>query len=225
MANWFVVRNGKAFGPYSDSQLKTLASTKKISPTDLVRREDKPSHFQAGDIKGLFTSPPPSLPPALPPSSPASLAPPPLSTNRPPPLPSSSKHGSSGGQLALWNPSTARWLSIIFGWGFSAFLVAKNWSALGQDDRSRRSMFWFYGCLGFLAFCVFTPNTDMFIKIVRYVGLGCTGAWICFEGIPHLKYVREHVGENYARNSWGPPIGIWVLCVAGVVVVGLSLGL
>lgn len=54
MANWFVIRNGKAFGPYSDSQLKSLASSRKITNADFIRREDRSSFIRAGDIKGLF---------------------------------------------------------------------------------------------------------------------------------------------------------------------------
>lgn len=66
MAHWFVVRDGKEHGPLSPQKLKELVSAGRLTPTDLVRREDMPAPRPAGQVKGLFPAGTPSPPqPAL----------------------------------------------------------------------------------------------------------------------------------------------------------------
>jgi hypothetical protein len=54
MANWFVTKNGKQHGPFTDGQLKKLAIDGKLSRTDHVRREDQQSGVEAEKLKGLL---------------------------------------------------------------------------------------------------------------------------------------------------------------------------
>jgi hypothetical protein len=51
---WFVVRGGTEEGPCSGTQLKDMAASGKLQPTDLVRRGDVETARPAGQIKGLF---------------------------------------------------------------------------------------------------------------------------------------------------------------------------
>ncbi len=66
---WFVVRGGKETGPYSGTQLKDMAATGKLKPTDQVRRADVETARPASAIKGLFEpvkaprKPPPDVQP------------------------------------------------------------------------------------------------------------------------------------------------------------------
>lgn len=56
MAQWFIVRAGNEEGPISDQQLKALAASGKLRPTDLVRRDDMKTTLSATKIKGLFSN-------------------------------------------------------------------------------------------------------------------------------------------------------------------------
>jgi hypothetical protein len=66
MANmWFVQRGDKKTGPVDSAELKQLASTGRLLPTDLVQREGGQDWVPAARIKGLFAAPtgkPPQLP-------------------------------------------------------------------------------------------------------------------------------------------------------------------
>lgn len=53
---WFVVRGGREEGPFTGTQLKEMASSGKLKPTDLVRRADVEMSRPASAIKGLFPS-------------------------------------------------------------------------------------------------------------------------------------------------------------------------
>ena len=59
--NWYVEHNGKAQGPFSDTQLKKLAKSGKVNPTSKIRLQDDGSWHQASKIKGLFVSKLPGL--------------------------------------------------------------------------------------------------------------------------------------------------------------------
>lgn len=70
---WFVLRSGKQHGPFGDDQLRKLASSGNLHPTDLVQRQGMAGPVAASQIPGLFQvaqsipSPQPVVqPPALP---------------------------------------------------------------------------------------------------------------------------------------------------------------
>jgi hypothetical protein len=53
-ANWHYANGGEKHGPITASQLKELATTGKLSPDDLVWREDMKEWRKASTVKGLF---------------------------------------------------------------------------------------------------------------------------------------------------------------------------
>jgi TM2 domain-containing membrane protein YozV len=55
MSQWYVQKNGKTFGPFSASQLKQLASEKKINRDSRIRRDDS-DWTSASSVRGLFES-------------------------------------------------------------------------------------------------------------------------------------------------------------------------
>ena len=63
---WFVIRDGKEYGPYSPQNLKDMAAKGQITPDDMVRRHDMAVPRQAKLLKGLFLAPPPTAPPPPP---------------------------------------------------------------------------------------------------------------------------------------------------------------
>ncbi len=80
---WFIKRTDSEQGPLSAEELKQLALSGQIAPTDLVRRADMVDWKQASSVKGLFSeqSPPP-IPP-LPASAATNSVEQPTSTDSP----------------------------------------------------------------------------------------------------------------------------------------------
>jgi hypothetical protein len=66
---WFYSKGGQQQGPVSSQQLKQMAATGQLQPTDLVWKEGMEQWVAASSIKGLFvatTSTPPPPPPPMP---------------------------------------------------------------------------------------------------------------------------------------------------------------
>lgn len=51
---WYVGRNGEKSGPFSPDQLRRMAATGQLSPTDLVWKQGMTDWAQASTIRGLF---------------------------------------------------------------------------------------------------------------------------------------------------------------------------
>jgi hypothetical protein len=77
MAEWYYARNNQRLGPVSMDQLKQLASTGGLSPTDLVWKDGMPNWAAASTIAGLFPAPAAAARPAAvaSPAAPAAVAP------------------------------------------------------------------------------------------------------------------------------------------------------
>ncbi|MBW2039469.1 MAG: DUF4339 domain-containing protein [Deltaproteobacteria bacterium] len=69
-SEWFYIRAGQSVGPVSPSELKQMAASGQLKPSDLVWKEGLPNWRKAASVKGLF-------PPG---SQPARQVPPPLSS-------------------------------------------------------------------------------------------------------------------------------------------------
>ncbi len=52
--HWYVVRDGKEQGPITGQQLKDMATSGQLRPSDPIRRENMPATIQARAVKGLF---------------------------------------------------------------------------------------------------------------------------------------------------------------------------
>jgi hypothetical protein len=74
-AMYHVGRNGQQTGPFSIDQLKAMAASGELNPTDLVWKEGMSGWEPASTLPGVFTSTPSSAPMS---SMPASSATPPL---------------------------------------------------------------------------------------------------------------------------------------------------
>jgi hypothetical protein len=54
-SHWFYWRDGDTtWGPFTSQQMKQLAATGELLPTDRVRRQGKEKAVRASRIKGLF---------------------------------------------------------------------------------------------------------------------------------------------------------------------------
>ena len=57
MAQWYYSKNGQQHGPVSSKQLKDLAASGELQPTNLVWKEGMKQWVAAGSVKGLFVTP------------------------------------------------------------------------------------------------------------------------------------------------------------------------
>jgi hypothetical protein len=70
---WHYTRGGQQIGPVSSVELKRLASSGQLTPTDMVWKEGMAEWQAAQKVRGLFATPPSSTPP--PPPAPPSFNP------------------------------------------------------------------------------------------------------------------------------------------------------
>ena len=66
MSQWYYSRNGEKFGPLSSEQLKQLAASGQLFPTDLIWKEGMKEWQPAVKVKGLFPEPSETPPPPPP---------------------------------------------------------------------------------------------------------------------------------------------------------------
>lgn len=205
---WYYAQGGTKFGPIVAQELNALASAGKLRPADLVWRDGMPEWVSASKVKGLFPAPgavavPPPLPqPSAPPSQPADA---PMPTVAPP----------------LWNPRAAQACSLLLSWAFGAFLLARNWRALGDANRARRCMIWFYAIFPWLLLALITPDTPAMTGCFRYGSLIAFVVWSVVEAQPQIKRVKDAFGNQYPRKQWPKPLGIGAACLAGFLLVAM----
>ncbi len=77
---WYYARGGERHGPFTTAQLKQLAQTGELQPTDSVWKEGMPTWRPASDVKGLFSATQPKA------------------KNGPPPLPTLAENGSASSE-------------------------------------------------------------------------------------------------------------------------------
>jgi hypothetical protein len=53
---WFIVKDGKQYGPMAPDELKRKAASGELQPDDWVRPDDRQDWYKASAVKGLFTS-------------------------------------------------------------------------------------------------------------------------------------------------------------------------
>lgn len=111
---------------------------------------------------------------------------------------------------ALWNPNAAANWSLLFTPAFGSYLHAQNWLALGNEDKAKSSMVWFYLTFGYLAACVvgtiILPDSQLVDRMFRLVGTTLLIAWYLTLGREQAGYVKEQFGVSYERRSWLKPI-------------------
>lgn len=90
MAGFFYTQNKQKRGPVSSAELKQLASSGKLQPSDQVMKEGSNKWVLAKSVKGLFPGQRPAEP------APQPMAPPPA------PLPESPEPLSGGSRWKLW---------------------------------------------------------------------------------------------------------------------------
>jgi len=130
---------------------------------------------------------------------------------------------ASGDAPALWNPQAAGLWSALFGlflcsyfgWAFGAFLLARNWRAIGNVPRAKRSMIWFCSIfawvpLWWLIYYLTSQGEWSLEKhVIRYFTiLVIFFAWAFLELKPQATFIKEHFSDQYPRKKWRSPLAI-----------------
>lgn len=111
---------------------------------------------------------------------------------------------------AIYNPNASALWSILFT-PFGAYLHAKNWEILGNEDLARQNMVFFWVILSAIIgltilemlFGISVPNVA--ISIVPLI------IWYTQLGKKQIAYVKEHFGNDYERQSLVKPVLIGIV--------------
>jgi hypothetical protein len=121
----------------------------------------------------------------------------------------------------LWNPGAAANWSLVLSPAFGAFLLAKNWDALGEPKRARSQRIWAWLCVVAILFSIFWPLINSsFSEVGVSVNLWFVAYLLCWYGIaarPQITLVDEMFGKEYRRRGWLVPIFLTLLLLVGVI--------
>jgi hypothetical protein len=208
---WHFAQDGQSNGPISTVELKRMAKSGHLRPTDLVWREGLNEWIPAAQVPNLC--PPRSAPPPVPRTAqgPGPQAP----VLRQGAYPVAIPAASSGSRLApaLWNPGAAGIWSLILSMAFGSLLVALNWRSLGEVRQAKRAMLWFYGALAVFGVELLIPITALRFLIVPLVNLGLLLAWNFAECERQRKLLKRDVANQYVRRGWFVPIVLAIVCL------------
>jgi hypothetical protein len=207
MSKWYYTKDGQRQGPVTSERLKELAANGQLSPTDLVWKEGTSQWVEAQQVKGLFPEKPIAPPPAPPPLpvGPPAIPTTPSGMQAPPAVFPASQQAVAP---PLWHPWCLGAWSLLFSWAFGAFLLARNWKALGEVAKAKRAMIWFYSFFPWLLVAALTPNTPSVAKSIGFVPLAVLVAFFWLEIKPQINFVKERFDDQFPRKSWWKPVGL-----------------
>lgn len=136
MSAWYYTKDGKTkIGPVTAAQLKELARSGQLGPTDMVRREDMPKWMPASRVQGIFPANDQAAPPPTP-SKP--VPPPPLPPPAPEENPPQQGNGILGVALATWQGWSWKVRAAVGGGLALFFILAIMCGGGGGGGRSGR---------------------------------------------------------------------------------------
>jgi hypothetical protein len=117
---------------------------------------------------------------------------------------------------ALWNPSAAACWSLVFTPAFGAFLLMRNWEALGDARQAAAARNWFVFGIGLLAVRLLSAavnnrlNTES--NVLSWLSWGFLLAWWLAQAAPQARLVHRRLGIDYPRQSWDYAVLLGVAC-------------
>lgn len=199
---WYYVKDGETVGPVTiDDMSRLIVDEGTIQSTTKVLRFGMVEWVSAEETELIkfFNSPSNAPPPAV--EEPAVEEPPAVEERMSPQPQSRTTHS------AIWNPNAAANWSILFTPIFGAWLCAKNWLFLGENDKAKASMHWVYGGFLLILLICFIPYSA-----AVWISLPWLLIWYFLAAKKQINYVKEKLPENYERRSWLKPIGIAAAC-------------
>lgn len=130
---------------------------------------------------------------------------------------------------AIWNPNAASNWSLIFSPAFGSYLHALNWRTLGESEKEKSAMGWFYFSLAMLGVylligVLFMEKPEEADGAARGVGFLYLLVWYFSAGRVQARYVKEKFGSSYSRRAWGKPLLIGVAAIIGFFTLAIIIG-
>lgn len=121
--------------------------------------------------------------------------------------------------ISLWSPNRAASASVLLTPIFGAWIHAKNWKALGNEAKAKKSMNWIYGMVTAISLgVILAPDKAVGIIFWSLVG------WYFILGKQQAKYIQENLSAGYREKNWGKPVGFAVLAIIAFAVVAAVVG-
>lgn len=130
-------------------------------------------------------------------------------------------HGTSDtlDPAPLWNPAAAAFWSIVFTPAFGAYLLMRNWEALGEPRQAMAARKWYCFGIGLLVVQVlsgaFNARLHSQSSLLQWCGLLYLLAWAVAAVPPQLRLVRARFGAAYPRKGWDHALLAAVLAGTG----------
>ncbi len=123
----------------------------------------------------------------------------------------------------LWNPTATAIWSFLLCPAFGSWLQAANWRELGNPEKARRCMVWFYGFIVYaityvflLPYLLLTPEfLDYTWSIIFFI------IWYFFSGKEQINHVRKSK-QDYEKKGWLKPILIFIVIFAAWFGIGVG---
>ena len=107
---------------------------------------------------------------------------------------------------ALYNPLAAAAWSVLFTPAFGAYLVMRNWQALGLPRQAVHARRWFRASLALLALqalsAAFNARVNSQPNLVYWLGLAWLLLWFVAAALPQALAVRARYGAAWPRRQW-----------------------
>ncbi|TFW30284.1 hypothetical protein [Massilia horti] len=122
---------------------------------------------------------------------------------------------------AIWNPAAAACWSIVFTPAFGAYLVMRNWQALGEDARARAARKGWLFSLGLLSLELLSSALNSRLNsesnFMPWIGVAWLLVWSLTAALPQARAVRARLGPDYPRRQWDPVLFAAVIAGTGYV--------
>lgn len=109
----------------------------------------------------------------------------------------------------LYNPNAAALWSLLFT-PFGAWMHAKNWEAVGEEELARKNRLF---AIGVVAFILITAAIEFITGITlpsAVIGIVPLVVWYLQLGKQQIELIKEELGDDYERKSLVMPVLVGV---------------
>jgi hypothetical protein len=107
---------------------------------------------------------------------------------------------------ALWNPAAAARWSLLFTPAFGAFVLMRNWHALGEPERAASARKWFHASLCLLLLQVVTRALNARLGseplLIHPASLLFLLVWYFGAARQQMLLIKARYGARYRRRPW-----------------------
>jgi len=197
MSEWYYAENGNTYGPFSQEELKSMLETSLPKDTmvwrngfsDWIHSETLPEFSYSQTQKSIKINNPTPM------NKQTQITK--QNIKHPTLAETIKKNTASSGFPSLWNPSAAVNWSLPFTPIFGAWLQAKNWQALNEPDKAKKSMLWVYVGIAWVPVNLFIYMPAIWVFYL----LG----WYFISGKQQIKYLKNN-SVQYKKKSWWIPL-------------------